>query len=143
MQRKAVIVGDKGSSEGRPRQVCLLRTGHSNGVRALRRQPEEICMNEGTHTDSYLLLPPRPEVLPYTEFSRELCCELCSLLLPASTTCFIDSPPQGSPESSRPVSMTSGSGDAYALPARLWFSMSRSASSFCSLTLSPTTRQQR
>jgi hypothetical protein len=49
--------------------------------------------------DSYLLLPPVVrDALPYTEFSRELRCEHCSLLLPLSTTCFIDIPPHGRPE---------------------------------------------
>jgi hypothetical protein len=49
--------------------------------------------------DSYLLLlPVVRDALPYTEFSRELCCEHCSLLFPLSTTCFIEIPPHGRPE---------------------------------------------
>jgi hypothetical protein len=61
-------------------------------------------------TNPYLLLPPR-DVLPYTEFSLELCREPCSLLFPFSTTSFIEIPPHGRPERFSPVSISSGSGD--------------------------------
>jgi hypothetical protein len=59
------------------------------------------------------------------------------LIFPFSTICFIEIPPHGSPERDWLVSMFSGSGEAYELPAFLWFSTSRSVSSFCSLILSP------
>ena len=65
-----------------------------------------------------LTYPPVRRALSCTEFSLEFCRELCSLLFPVSTICFIDIPPHGSPERFWLVSMLSGSGDVYELPAR-------------------------
>jgi hypothetical protein len=46
---------------------------------------------------AHLLLPPL-EALPNTELSLELGWEFCSFVFPVSTICFMDIPPQGSPE---------------------------------------------
>ena len=69
------------------------------------------------------------------EFSRDVC---FSFALPASTTCLMDTLPQGNPVGSEFEVRSLGSGAAYAEPATCWFSAIRASSSCCRLDFSPT-----
>lgn len=89
--------------------------------------------------NAYRELPPVREPDAYTDVSRELSCELCSLALPDSTMYFMDTPPQGSPDNCLlgPGSNSAGSGGLYAPPASCWFVASLSFASRSSFAFWP------
>lgn len=88
---------------------------------------------------AYRELPPVRDPAAYTDVSRELSCELCSFALPVSTMCFMETPPQGRPDSCLfgYGSNSPESGGLYAPAASCWFVVSLSLDSRSSLAFCP------
>lgn len=83
----------RGSPPRRSPSEAFRKAQSKSGTMLVNRTPKE---NTHSHWAPHLLLPPAR--MMYTEFSRELCCELRSLSCPVAMMCLKDNPPHGSPE---------------------------------------------